>query len=73
MLPVELGVFDRHYHAPRLGFGQVTVGDEIVLYEAGECRDRHAEANRPGGEVDRNAILGARRVALCASQAAETL
>ena len=44
---------------------------EIVLHQAGEDRDRGAEADRAGREIDVVGVLGARRIGLRAAEGAE--
>ena len=46
---------------------------EIILDQAGEERDRDAEADRAGREIDRDLVLGPAGIALRAAEAAEIL
>jgi hypothetical protein len=46
---------------------------DVVLHQRGEQRLRDAEADRAGGEIDVVDVLGARRIALRALEAAEIL
>jgi hypothetical protein len=70
---VELGIAHQRDHAP--GFVRLhhAVGEQIVLDEAGKGGDRDPEADRAGGEIDRDRVLGAARIGLHALEAAEIL
>ena len=45
----------------------------IILDQTGKSGDRDAEADRAGGEIDRDAVLGPARIALHPAKAAEIL
>src|SRR3546814_19269105 len=51
----------------------LAVRDQIVLHQRGEGRDGDAQPDRPRREIDRNRILGPRRIALHAAEAAKAL
>ena len=70
---VELGIADQRDEAAAVLLVQPAVGGEIILHEAGEERDRDAEADRAGREIDRDPVLGPARIALRAAEAAEIL
>ena len=46
---------------------------QIILHQTGEERDRDAEADRAGREIDRDLVLGPARIALRTAEAAEIL
>ena len=68
---VQFGIAHQRDHAPGLRLSQLAVSDEVILHQAGECRDRHPQTHRSGGEIDRNAVLGARGVTLRPAHAAK--
>ncbi len=70
---VELGIADQSDEAAAVLIVHPAVGGQIILDEAGEERDRHAEADRAGGEIDGNAVLGAAGIGLRPAEAAEIL
>ena len=70
---VELGVAHQRHHPPDLAFRQPPMREKIVLDEAGERGDRHAEPDRAGREIDRDAVLGPAGIALHATQRAKAL
>ena len=70
---VELGIADQRDEAAAVLVVHPAVGGEIILHQAGEERDRHAEPDRAGREIDRDLVLGPARIALRAAEAAEIL
>src|SRR5439155_12308603 len=70
---VELCVAEQSDEPAALLLVHPAVGGEVILDEAGEERDCDSEAYRARREIDRDAVLGAARVRLCAADAAEVL
>src|SRR6185369_11627456 len=68
---VELGIADQRDKAAAVLVFQPAVGREVILYQAGEERDRNSETDRTGREIDRNPVLGPAGVALRAAETAE--
>ena len=70
---VHLRIADQRHHAAGLAVERPAVLAHIVLHQRREERLRDAEPDRAGGEVDVVDILGARRIALRAPEAAKVL
>ena len=70
---VEFGITHQRDHSARFALRQFAVSDQVILDQAGEQRDRYSEPHRAGRKIDRDLVLGPRRVALCPTQPAEAL
>ena len=70
---VKLGIAHQRDHPPGIGRLHQAVGDAIILDEACEGGDRHAEPDRAGREIDGDPILRPARIALHPAEAAKRL
>ena len=68
---VELCIAHQRHEPAAIGFFEQSVGGQIILDQAGKGSDRYSQTDRSGGEIDRNPIFGAARIALHPAKAAE--